>query len=344
MGGMGMGGMGGMGGGMGMMGGGMRSVPPSGLPQAILQPNQTRTLPTSLVSISSEPGSGLKFPEKGERLEISDAVSLGMKPEIRNALIRMAYLKTPQIVSQMVMWNLAEGLSWERIANRVRGRATQADFALAKDLATRLAGQDALKEFEVGRVFWDLTDKAPAADLLENLEKWFEGKEMLGLGLEHGIPETQIRPSVALRIHVQSQNEATVEVLSTEGLNQGWVNQGKFHLNLARDNHETEDQYIARVTDGLSSGLLDRLVRVQESSRTIDGRKMYQLKIDNAAPLVLAGLAVKSPVKGKEIATIMNLSIRPHQGLRLPLDPKSVSKYGLNVRGLQATAADFTAL
>ncbi|MFM1800955.1 MAG: hypothetical protein RJA81_307 [Planctomycetota bacterium] len=96
--------------------------------------------------------------------------------------------------------------------------------------------------------------------------------------------------------------------------------------------------------DGLSSGLLDRLVRVQVSSRTIDGRKMYQLKIDNAAPLVLAGLAVKSPAKGKEIATIMNLSIRPHQGLRLPLDPKSVSKYGLNVRGLQATAADFTAL
>ncbi len=52
MGGMG-GGMGGMGGGMGGMGGGMRSVPPSDLPSALLNPGQTRNLPTRLVSISS---------------------------------------------------------------------------------------------------------------------------------------------------------------------------------------------------------------------------------------------------------------------------------------------------
>ena len=57
MGGMGMMGgggmMGGMGGGMmGGMGGGMRSVAPAMLPSALLNPGQTRNLPTRLVSIN----------------------------------------------------------------------------------------------------------------------------------------------------------------------------------------------------------------------------------------------------------------------------------------------------
>ena len=53
MGGMGGGMMGGMGGGMmGGMGGGMRSVPADALvPSAVLNPGQTRHLPTRLVSL-----------------------------------------------------------------------------------------------------------------------------------------------------------------------------------------------------------------------------------------------------------------------------------------------------
>jgi hypothetical protein len=61
-----MGMMGGMG---GMMGGGMRSVPPTGLPYAALKPGQTRHLPTRLVSISSpDPEAGLALPGKGESM------------------------------------------------------------------------------------------------------------------------------------------------------------------------------------------------------------------------------------------------------------------------------------
>ena len=62
MGGMG-GGMGGMGGGMGGMGGGMRSVPPTDLPSALLDPGKTRNLPTRLVSITPpDPEAGLRLP------------------------------------------------------------------------------------------------------------------------------------------------------------------------------------------------------------------------------------------------------------------------------------------
>ena len=52
MGGMGGGMMGGMGGGMGGMGGGMRSVPATGLPSSLLNPGQTRHLPTRLVVLT----------------------------------------------------------------------------------------------------------------------------------------------------------------------------------------------------------------------------------------------------------------------------------------------------
>ena len=72
MGGMG-GGMGGMGGGMGGMGGGMRSVPASDLPSALLEPDQTRNLPTRLVSITPpDPEAGLRLPEQGEPLKLGD--------------------------------------------------------------------------------------------------------------------------------------------------------------------------------------------------------------------------------------------------------------------------------
>ncbi len=92
MGGMGMGGMGGgmggMGGGMGGMGGGMRSVPPTLLPSADLNPGQTRNLPTSLVSISTpDPESGVSLPEKGERLQIvGDVSGVVSDPKVQKAL------------------------------------------------------------------------------------------------------------------------------------------------------------------------------------------------------------------------------------------------------------------
>ena len=76
MGGMG-GGMGGMGGGMGGMGGGMgmMSVPPTSLPFADLKAEQTRNLPTRLVSLSQpDPDSetGVSFPAQGEKLQLGD--------------------------------------------------------------------------------------------------------------------------------------------------------------------------------------------------------------------------------------------------------------------------------
>jgi hypothetical protein len=342
MGGMGGGGMGGMGGmGGGMMGGGMRSVPPSGLPYATLNAGQTRSLPTPLVGIGQ---SGLSFPAKGEQLELIDSKTAGLDQRIQNALTRMAYTKSPVIVSQMVMWNLTSGLSWEQISRLAKGKATSADLALAQDLATRLQKEDALKEFETGKIHWEVTSGESGDGLAKEFGTLFKDRQMLGLVLQPGVPSSPERPSIALKVQLHGDKEATVVVQASEGTGKSWSNQGKFNLKLSKKSGETSEAFTARVADELASGLLERMVRVQVTDKTVDGRKVYQLKVDNASPLVLSGVAVKSPVEGKEIATILNLSVRPHQSIRLPLDPKSVSRFGLSARGVKALGADLTAL
>jgi hypothetical protein len=101
MGGMGGGMMGGMGGGMmggmGGGGGGMRSVPATDLPSAILEPRQTRHLPTRLVSLATpDPQAGSNLPEKGERLQIlGDVNKVNENPQVQKALKRLAAEKAP---------------------------------------------------------------------------------------------------------------------------------------------------------------------------------------------------------------------------------------------------------
>ena len=121
-----MGGMGGMG---GMMGGGMRSVPPTGLPFADLRPGQTRSLPTRMVSLSPpDPQGGVRFPTEGEAFRIADVGEVNASERVQKALRRLAAEKAATQVAQLVMWNVAVGLDWETIAGlsqrwiRVGGR------------------------------------------------------------------------------------------------------------------------------------------------------------------------------------------------------------------------------
>src|SRR5271157_5716814 len=94
MGGMGMGGMGGMMGGMGgmgMMGGGMRSVPPTGLPFADLKPGQTRHLPTRMVSLNPpDAQGGVQLPQEGQTFRITNIADVSANPRVQKALKRLA--------------------------------------------------------------------------------------------------------------------------------------------------------------------------------------------------------------------------------------------------------------
>ena len=91
---------------MGGMGGGMRSVPPTELPFAMLNPGQTRNLPTRLVSLSApDPSVGVKLPEKGEPLELGDIAEINANPKVQKALRRLAARRRVQPIARLVMWN-----------------------------------------------------------------------------------------------------------------------------------------------------------------------------------------------------------------------------------------------
>ncbi len=132
MGGMGMGGMGGgmlggMGGMGGMMGGGMRSVPPTGQPFAVVHPGKTLRLPTRLVSLGGPSAEGtVAMPAQGEKLTLGDIGQLAADPRVAEAVRRLAAEKAPTVASQLVMWNVAAGLDWDVVA---RMSAAWADSA-----------------------------------------------------------------------------------------------------------------------------------------------------------------------------------------------------------------------
>ena len=159
MGGMGMGGMGGMGGGMGGMGGGMgggfRSVPPTELPSALLQPGQTRELATRVVSLNPpSPETGVLMPQEGEKLLIGDIAQISSDPRLQKALRRLAADNAPDAVSQLVMWNLSGKLDWLTIDQLAKGWVNAQELALARQFVERL---DSLaEEGESGQLFLEV--------------------------------------------------------------------------------------------------------------------------------------------------------------------------------------------
>jgi len=75
----------------GMRGGGMRTVPPTGLPFASLKSGQTRHLPTRLVALSQpNPEHPVAMPGKGERLSIGDIADVTADARVQKALKRLA--------------------------------------------------------------------------------------------------------------------------------------------------------------------------------------------------------------------------------------------------------------
>ena len=86
--------------------------------------------------------------------------------------------------------------------------------------------------------------------------------------------------------------EAMVQVSSSDALASSWLNFGKFTVPVVQERGKAE---VERLADELSEGILNRLVRAQviKGSATKDkGKLVYQLRIDNASPLVLNGLAM----------------------------------------------------
>jgi hypothetical protein len=342
MGGMGMGGMGmgGMGG--GMMGGGMRSVPPTGLPFADLRPGQTRHLPTRLVSLNPpDPQSDSDLPGKGEPLQIlGDIAQVNHQPRVQKALERLAAGKAPTSVAQLVMWRLAANLDWDTMAQLSERWANPFELTLARDFVEHL---DTLPEGETGRLLFQVeaTDAA-SRSLAVELSKAVQGQTVLGLLAELGIPERPAGPAVSFHVRLTA-SEALVRVSSSDPTARGWIPFGKFSLPLARDSGKVDAR---RFADALAEGILHRLVRAQLIKGLSEkGKRTYQLRIDNASPLILNGLAVLGTASGPDEAPKVwsGISIPPRRCMTLPASEEVVKTLGLK-KGIRVVAIDLSGL
>ena len=333
---IGMMGMGGMGGGMGGMGGGwvawveeweawvewdaMMSVPPSALPSALLNAGQTRNLPTRVVNmVAPDPVVGLRLPEKGERLRIvGDVARVNDDVQVQKALRRLTAEMAPTSLTQLVMWRLVAKLDWDTIAEISQKWANEYELTLAKDFVEHL---DALPDGETGRLLFQVDGKDAAGEpIAAEVTKVLRGKTVLGLAAQVGeVPTRPDGPAVACRVRL-SGKEAMVQVSSSDAVAQAWVNFGKFSVPVTQENGKVD---VARFADALSEGILNRLVRAQiiKGSATKDkGKLVYQLRIDNASPLVLNGLAmVGTASKDDEMPKVLPMiSVSPRKSLTVP--------------------------
>jgi hypothetical protein len=341
MGGMG-GGMGGMGGGMmGGMGGGMRSVPPTELPSALLQQGQTRKLPTRLVSLNPpDEAAGVKLPADGEPLELGDITDINKDPRVAKAMRRLATDSAATRVTQLVMWNVAAGLDWETIAQMSQKWANRFELALARDFVAHL---DSLGEGETGRILFEIVGADTDTEALAaEVRKALRHRRVLGLDAEIGIPARPDAPEVACRVRL-SGDDAQSQVFASDAAIQSWIAFGKFSMPLAQENGKFD---AARFADSLTEGVLARLVRAQLGKPVKDKSKLlYQIRIDNASPLVLNGIAaVGTTSKDDETPRILaGISLAPRRSMTVTASDEVVKTLGLK-KGIRLVALDLSGL
>ena len=338
------GGMGGMGGGMG--GGGMRSVPPTLLPSAVLNPGQTRHLPTRLVSITApDLEQGLRVPEKGEPMQIlGDISQVNDDDRVQKALRRLATDKAPTSLSQLVMWNLAAGLDWSTIAQLSQGWSNRHELAMARDFVNRL---DTLPVGESGRLFVEVVASDEASQgVAAELSKSLQGKSILGLVAEASdkLSAHAEAPAIGCRVKLKA-GEASVQVLGSDAVASSWVAFGKFNVPVAQGQEKFD---ATRFANDLAEGVLNRLVRAQviKGATTREkGKLVYQIRIENASPMVLNGLALlgtDSPEK-ETPKVLTGICVSPRRSLTIPANEEVVKALGLK-KGIRLTALDLSGL
>ena len=335
---------GGMGGGMGGMGGGMRSVPPTSLPFTNLAPGQTRNLPTRVVSISSlNLEAGLMLPQEGEKLQIlGDIAHVNNNPRVQKALKRLATAKAPTSLSQLVMWRVATDLDWNTIAQLSQTWANRHELTLAQDFVDHL---DDLTEGETGRLLFEVegTDAA-SKTLAAEFTKALQGKMVLGLLTAQGIPARPAGPALASRIRFNA-GEASVQVTGSDKSARSWVPFGKFTQPLVQENGKLDH---VKFADSMAEAVLNRLVRAQvikSSAQRDKGKLIYQIRIENASPLILNGLALlgTESEEGEPPKVLSGIAIPPRKCMLVPTPAESVKTLGLK-KGIKVLALDLSGL
>ena len=103
---------------------------------------------------------------------------------------------------------------------------------------------------------------------------------------------------------------------------------------------------VGRFADGLAEGVLNRLVRVQLGKGVKDKGKMhYSLRIDNASPLVLNGLAALGTKANRRTSPgfLAGICLSPRRSMTVAASEEVVKTLGLK-KGIKLIALDLSGL
>jgi hypothetical protein len=319
----------------------MRSIPATGNPSAILNPGQTRHLPTRLVSLMPpDPESGLRLPGKGESLVLADIAETEHSEIVQKAMRRLAEDMAPSRVSQLVMWHLSAGLDWDSVAKLAGKWANRYELTLAQNFVARL---DTKSEGESARILFEFAGTDTASEkMAAELSRTLQNKMILGLVADTGIPPRPLSPAVACRVRL-SATDALIQVFATDGAARNWVAFGKFSTPVKEKSGKLE---LSPFCEEMSEGILNRLVRAQLSKGVKDKGKMhYEIRVDNASPLVLNGLAALGAASSadEQPKVLVGICIAPRRSLTVPASEEVVKELGLK-KGIRLVGLNLSGL
>jgi hypothetical protein len=148
---------------------------------------------------------------------------------------------------------------------------------------------------------------------------------------------------VACRVELNG-SKARVYLGSSDGNAAKWVAAGSFDVKLP--DVDKADEKAMKIADAIAGGIVVRLVRVQLSKGPrVKGKETYRVRIDNASPLVLNGLALAGPDEGTKVppAGLAAMSIPPHRSFTVPATADVVERLHWK-EGLRVVAADLSGL
>jgi len=265
--------------------------------------------------------------------------------QLSRALKLLAAEKAPRAVTQMVLWNVAAGLDWADIARLSQGWANAHELALARQVVQRLQGNapDA-KADDPGVLYWEVKTVNGGSDsLCADVRGLFEKHGMLGLTTQKGVPTRPAGPAVACRIELNGA-KARVYLGSTDAAAAKWVSAGSFDVKLPEV--DKADEKALKLADAIAGGIVVRLVRVQLSKGPkVKGKETYRVRIDNASPLVLNGLALAGPDEGAQVppAYLDAMSLPPHRSFTVPATGDVVERLHWK-EGIRVVAANLSGL
>ncbi len=180
---------------------------------------------------------------------------------------------------------------------------------------------------------------------VSDFKKLLETNVVLGLTAEvREIPARPEGPAIACRVKFR-ENEAAIQISSTDAPAQSWLVFGKFSVPVKQVNGKFD---VERFANDVAEGMISRLVRAQKiegTARDKKGKLLYQVRIDNASPLVLNGIALLGTTSTEnEVPNVLTMiSISPRKSLNVPMSEQAVRTLGLK-KGIRVVALDLSGL